>query len=85
MTPTQTVMTALNIAPAKKTPEALLEDALSTFTKAEQKLEAAVAEVANQTAVLEKQRATLEAKIENASSVMQRLQRIRQRVADLLA
>lgn len=81
-------VTALNVIGTKKavkTPERLLEDALASFTKAEDQLVAAQAEVERQSAEWEAQRATLDAKIENADGVISRLARIRQRFTDLLA
>ena len=88
MTPGQTVANTLSTLAGKKvakTPEKLLEDALSTFTKAEQQLESALAEVDAQAQALLKDRAVIDAKIENATGVQARLRRIRQRVSDLLA
>lgn len=70
---------------APKTPDALLEDALLSFTQAETKLAKAIEEVDRQTQALEAQRAALDVKVGKAINVKTRLERISGRIKDLLS
>lgn len=81
--PAMTVMERLS-GPSKS-PEALLADALKSFTQAEAKLDAAVEAVGKQQQAMTEQRAALDQKISEANSVTERLTRIKQRITDMLA
>lgn len=81
----QTTATEFFFGSKKKTPEQLVEDALSAFTSAEKKLADAVTEVERQEAELLQQQAELEAKLAKAGDAKGRLSRIKGRIVDLLA
>ncbi|MNF29688.1 hypothetical protein D3C85_1141150 [compost metagenome] len=75
----------INTFKAKATPQALVDDALSSFTKAEVKLQAAMDEIERQEQALIAQQDAIAVKVGEAGAAKSRLSRIKQRITDILA